>query len=160
MFCPWTKYKYSASVDRSGASSIEFCLSLMERCEMQRRWIARHVDLEALSKSIAEFLTGYGCETRREVVANGYLVRASPTSVMDLKDNITVTLCGAPGDFEVKFLSGERTRSSLLFGYVTTIFGGGNLVLRGLKSQEALRKLEKAFWVSVEEMITHMSNTA
>lgn len=127
---------------------------------MRRRWIATNVDLETLSKHIEEFLIGQGFETRKDMLVNGYSVRASPKNVADVRDNITVRLLGVPSDFEVELLSGGRTRSPILFGYITTILGGGNLVLRGLKSQEALRKLEKAFWMNLEETITHLVNTA
>lgn len=126
---------------------------------MRRRWIAKNVDLEILSKHIEEFLISQGFETRRDVLTNGCSVQASPRNVPDVQDNITIKLLGVPNDFEIMFLSGERTRSSIFFGYITTILGGGNLVVRGLKSQEALRKLEKVFWMSLEETITRLINT-
>lgn len=127
---------------------------------MPRRWIAQNVDLETLSKRIEEFLAGQGFRTKRDVLTNGYSVRASPKNVPDVQDNITIKILGVPSDFEVMLVSSERGRSLIFLGHITTILGGGNLVIRGVKSQEALRKLEKAFWVNLEVIITHLVNTA
>lgn len=73
---------------------------------------------------------------------------------------LTVKIIGDSNDFVVELLAGKRMRSSVRFGFLTTIFGGGNFLLQALKSQEALEKLEKEFWVYIEETITRLAGSA
>jgi hypothetical protein len=53
----------------------------------------------------------------------------------------------------------EPSRFATMLGLSTTLFGGGVFVLRGLKLQEALEKLEKKFWLYLEEKITYASRS-
>ena len=40
------------------------------------------------------------------------------------------------------------------------MFGGGYLVVRGLRAKEALEKLEREFWVYVEERVAQLAGSA
>lgn len=77
-----------------------------------------------------------------------------------MNEDITVEILGGANDFAIEFLTSERAHSSILLGLVSTIIGGGNLILRGVKSQERLEELEKDFWVHIEDAIMCLVNSA
>jgi hypothetical protein len=127
---------------------------------MRKQWVAKNVDLKKLSNGIEDFLIRQGFKTRKDALTFGYSIQASPKNVTDVRGVVTVRLLGIPNNFEVELVSGERVRSSILFGFVTTMIGGGTFLLRGLKSWEALEKLEENFWVFIEGLIMQLTNSA
>jgi len=76
-----------------------------------------------------------------------------------LQEVVVVTVSGKPDDFEVE-LESAASRDSLMLGSSTTAFGGGGFFLRELKSKEDFEKLEREFWVFVEELVTRLENSA
>jgi hypothetical protein len=44
-------------------------------------------------------------------------------------------------------------------GQLTHLFGGGVLFLRGVKSDEAEEKLERDFWIFIEEKIDFLAKS-
>ena len=60
----------------------------------------------------------------------------------------------------VEIVASERTRGSIRLGMLAQLFGGGYLVVRGLRAKEALEKLEREFWVYVEEKVAHLAGSA
>jgi len=76
----------------------------------------------------------------------------------DRRENVDIQIIGDPNDFVVEFSADRRARSAILFGYITTMIGGGNLLLRGLKSLEGLRRLEKEFWMHIEHCVEHLTH--
>ncbi|MDH5376310.1 MAG: hypothetical protein OEW95_10955 [Candidatus Bathyarchaeota archaeon] len=119
----------------------------------QKRWTAKDANLGLLTENIESFFKSKGFETRKNALRKGYRISTVPKHVRDVKAGIKVTILGGPHDFMVELSVGETSRFSTLLGLSTIPFGGGTLVLRGLKLQEALERLEKEFWVHVEEAI-------
>lgn len=127
---------------------------------MRSRWIGKNVDLALVSGLLEDFLKAKNFKTRREKLAAGYKILATSQRAHDLCGDVEVSILGDANDFVIVLSGGERARSSILLGFITTLIGGGSLILRGLKSRETLEKLEKEFWEYVGGSISHLVNSA
>jgi hypothetical protein len=119
----------------------------------QKRWIGKGANLDVLTEKIERFFNSKGFKTRKDALPRGYKISIVPQHVRDAKADIKVTILGRPHDFVVELSVGGLSRFSTMLGLSTILFGGGVFVLRGLKLQEALERLEKEFWVYAEEAI-------
>ena len=126
---------------------------------MQERWVGKNVDLQFLSESIENFFRDKGFRVTKDGSAPEYTISAKPQQGIGIIGRVTVRILGDPNDFLIEFSTSGHSRSAVKLGFITTIFGGGSLVLRGLKSQEELEKLEKVFWLHLEEAIIHLTNS-
>jgi len=127
--------------------------------KMQERWVGKNVDLPLLSERVENFFRDKGFRVTKDGSAPKYTISAKPQQGVGIIGQVTVKILGDPNDFLIEFSTSGHSRSAVKLGFITSIFGGGSLVLRGLKSQEALEKLEKDFWVHVEETIVHSTNS-
>jgi len=126
---------------------------------MQRLWVGRNIDLALLSERIENFFKDRGFKTTKDWSAHEYTVSAKPQHGAGILGLVIVKILGNSNDFSIEFSTSEHLRSAMKLGFITTMFGGGSLILRSLKSQEALEKLEKGFWIYMEEAITHLINS-
>jgi hypothetical protein len=128
------------------------------------RWVGRNVDLDRLTQQIQKFFEDRNFDTKLKQKPEGVEIRASPKKGLGAELNITVAISGHPNDFTVKFLPAKKTRGFFsplsVVGYLTSFLGGGSLLLRDVKLQEALRKLEDAFWKHVDMQIDQLTNSA
>ncbi|MDH5770179.1 MAG: hypothetical protein OEZ25_02670 [Candidatus Bathyarchaeota archaeon] len=125
---------------------------------MRRRWVGKNVDLESLSRCAGDFLKDMGFKIRIDESAGEYKILLGSQPAPDRRENVDIRIIGDPNDFVVEFSADRRARSAILFGYITTMIGGGNLLLRGLKSLERLRRLEKEFWMHIEHCVEHLTH--
>jgi hypothetical protein len=123
----------------------------------QKRWTARDANLNLLTEKIESFFKSKGFKTKKNALPKGYKIATAPKHVRDVKAGIKVTILEGTHDFMVELSVGETSRFSTMLGLSTVPFGGGTLVLRGLKLQEAMERLEKEFWVYVEEAIPYIT---
>lgn len=126
---------------------------------VKKRWVKRNVDLELLSEALADFCAKRGFRSRIAKQPGGYRILASPMFPREVCEKIAVVITGDSNNFVVRFVSGVHSHSFVKFGFLTSIFGGGSLFLRGLKSEEMLEKLETEFWTYVEMMIDYLSGS-
>ena len=127
---------------------------------MQRSWTGKNVDLALLGERIEVFLKDKGFKIRKDWSASEYTFSARPQRRVGILEHVIVRILGDSNDFLIDFSTSGRSRSAVKLGFITTMFGGGSLILRGLKSQEALEKLEKDFWLYMEESVTRLINSA
>jgi len=127
---------------------------------MQKQWIEKSVDLALLSRHIEDFFKVRGFKTKRDELAGEHKILVIPTRTQGIRENVHVKILGNPNDFVIELTAGERARSAIWLGYTTTMIGGGSLLLRGLKSREALEKLEKEFWAHSENAVARLANSA
>ena len=120
---------------------------------MQERWVGKNVNLPLLSEHVENFFRDKGFRVTKDGSAPEYRISAKPQYGAGIIGHVTVRILGDPNDFSIEFSTSAHSRSTVKLGFITTIFGGGSLVLRGLKSQEKLEKLEKDFWVHVEAIM-------
>jgi len=126
---------------------------------MQRLWVGKNVDLVLVSERIENFFKDKRFETKKDWSAPEYVISAKPQYGVGVLGRVIVRVLGNPSDFLIEFSASDHSRSAIKLGFITTMFGGGSLVLRGLKSQEELEKLEKDFWIYMEEAVTHLINS-
>lgn len=127
---------------------------------MEKRYVGTHVNLHFLVKNLTGFFKNLGFETTEERSDKGCKIVVIPSHEHDVRDRVRIYMVGNPDNFSIKFVAGARSRSLVKWGRLTTLFGGGAFLLKGLKSKEALEKLEKKFWVYVNEKIDHLTNSA
>lgn len=125
---------------------------------MFRRWVGKNVDLKLLSECAGDFFKDKGFKIRIDGSDSEYKILLGFQHALEGHENVDIRILGNPNDFVVEFSADRRARSAILFGYVTTLFGGGSLLLRGLKSLEGLKKLEKEFWVHIENCVERLTN--
>lgn len=124
---------------------------------MEDRFVGKNVDLRLLTERLKLFfLKGNFTVVEREVV-EGWEIVASPPPRETIVDRITVSITGNGEDFEVKFTTGSHSRIYKWVGQLTTLFGGGSLFSRGFESESALEKLERNFWVCVDETVDSLA---
>lgn len=125
---------------------------------MQDRWVGKGVNLELLSEHLEQFFNSKDFLTNVSKSSDGYKIVAVPKFTNDLCEHVKVFIRGEPNDCLINFAAGSRSRFFVKVGRLTTFFGGGIFVLRGLKSLEELEKLEREFWKFVDEQIDLLSH--
>ena len=127
---------------------------------MRTSWGGRNIDLALLSVYVEDFLKNNGFGVRKIVSSKECTVLETRKRPRSFHMDVTVKIIGDSNDFVIEFLAGERVRSSVRWSLLATAFGGGSFLLRALKSQEALQKLEKEFWVYNEETVNRLTGSA
>ena len=117
------------------------------------------MDLSLLSERVAQFFSEkqFATTTRRR--KEGCVVTAFPKSFHGIAEEINVHILGSPDDFSVKFIAGSHSRNLVRYGTLISLIGGGFLVPKGLKSLEEIEKLEKKFWVYLDETIWQLADS-
>jgi len=128
---------------------------------MQRSWTGRNVDLALLTKFIADFFKEKDFEAIKGQTPTGYQILAEDSPYFRLQGYVSVTIEGRPEDFAIKLdLCTKKKKHFRLSPFLLSMFGYGYFHLQELKSDEALMKLEKEFWLHVENDVLHLTNTA
>ena len=127
---------------------------------MQKQWVGKNVDLKLLSECIEDFFEDKGFKTRKDESAGKYTILWTSQRARDMRHSMTASVFGDPNDFVVEIIASERTRGSIRLGMLTAGFGGGYFALRGLRAKEAIEKLEREFWVYIEEKVANLTGSA
>lgn len=117
------------------------------------------VDLASLSEIAEEFFKKKGFRTFREMEDGGFRILIVPTHIHEIVGKITVTISRQKNRLFVKFFSGDRSDVLMKLGRLTSLFGGGIAYLRGVKSQESEERLERKFWVYLEEKMNLLAHS-
>lgn len=120
---------------------------------MEDQWIDKNVNLSALVNYIVRFFEERRFLTSIKSSAEGFSIIATPRPFHGIVEKINVCITGDPNSFKVKFDAGFHSDKWVKLGMLTSFFGGGFFTLKGLKSQEALEKLEKEFWKYVDSVV-------
>jgi hypothetical protein len=127
---------------------------------MEVQWKNRNIQLSMLSDFICQFFTDRGFAISSNDSGGKYLVVARPKRFHQIAENIRVSVTGKPHDFTVEFAAGAHSRLLVMFGTLTSFMGGGSFGLKGLKSREALEKLEPEFWTCLTENICQLEDSS
>jgi len=125
---------------------------------MEDQWVNKNVDLPVLNSRLVQFFDEKKFFTSQESSEEKYHIVAMPRRFHDILEEIHVYVSGQPDNFTVRFRAGSRSSELVRFGILTNVFGGGKLTLKGLKSQEALEKLEREFWAYLDRAIWGLAN--
>lgn len=124
-----------------------------------KRYTDRNVDLALLGQWVQWFFKRKEFRTSEEVEDGNFRIVARPTYVHEIVDTITVSVSGSPDDFKVGLYTGARSEALMKIGQLASLFGLGVLFLRGIRSEDAGVRLERDFWVFIEEKIDRISDT-
>jgi len=127
---------------------------------MRIRWDGKNVDFGLLSTNIKNFFQSKGFET--EIVrftSTKYKVLARVRQPSSKYLNLEVKVYGDPNGFVVDFSTTAHIHSSVKLGFLTIPFGGGSLLLRGVRLKETLERLEGEFWAYVQEVVSGFANS-
>jgi len=127
---------------------------------MEKKFVQRNVNLLFLTDYLMAFFSREGLEAKKLRVEEGFKIVVKPSYSRDMYEAVIVYILGKPNDFTIKFVTGELSRSLVKWGRLTRLIGGGSFLLRGLKSQDVLEKLEKDFWMYVNEKIDYLLGSA
>lgn len=125
---------------------------------MEDQWVNKGVDLSMLNNRLVQFFEERKFVVVQESSDEKCHIVAMPRKFHDILEKIHVYIIGQPDNFKVKFDAGSRSSELVRLGILTTVFGGGRLTLKGLKSQEALEKLEKVFWTYLDRVVWSLAN--
>ena len=129
---------------------------------MQKNWKEKNVDLEFLITNIGDFFKVNDFEAVRGESSTGYQIFAEDSPHFRIRGYVSVTVEGKPDDFTIEFKlcteKKERTLPSSIF--LESMLVGGFFLLKRLKSEEAWVKLEKEFWIYVDNVVLQLSNSA
>jgi len=128
---------------------------------VQKNWQNLHVDLDALTKQVIQFLDSedFGTIIGEETEA-GRKIIAGESSHHKMRDSISITIEGEPNDFSVKLETTKEHKGSKVPMLIASMFGGGYFLLRDLKSEEAMLKFERDFWRKMNGMVIQAENSA
>ncbi len=127
--------------------------------ELEDRWVNKKVDLVKLRGYLVQFFKERKFAILEEDKDGKYRIIATPNQSHSIAESINVYIDGQPDDFKVRFDAGSHSSELVRLGILTSVFGGGMITLKGLKSQEALEKLEKEFWHYVDRAVWSIADS-
>jgi hypothetical protein len=127
---------------------------------MQKRWTEKNVDLNKLAGYTEDFFKDKGFVTEKYESMEEHTILWAPPRDKKMSNATKVRIFGNPNDFVIEITASERSRRSIWLGLLTKSIGGGYLVLQDLKLREALEKIEKEFWVFIEDKIANLTGSA
>jgi hypothetical protein len=127
----------------------------------ERKWTMNNVDLDKFTLKIGDFFGERDFEVVRDTLSTGYRILSGNSSRFRLMGYVSVTIEGKPDDFTVKLeLINKKGQYSKYSGLLLSLFGGGILVRREAESEEAWIKLQKEFWLYVDNLVANLTGTA
>ncbi len=118
---------------------------------MRRRWVGKDISLRWLYDLVEGFFQSRGFKTKIKESSGRHMFSALPPKGSAIREAINLEISISLDGLEVDFIAGGKADSSIKYGMLTTLLGGGGMLLRGLRSQEAIYRLENDFWVYVSE---------
>ncbi len=129
---------------------------------MERNYVKRNVHLSLLGERLVQFFKEQRFRVRavNEEKKGLFKIIVRSTHEHEITGKVTVLIQGCPNEFSVNFTAGALSQAFMKFGMLTSFLGGGSIFLRGIKSKDALERLERGFWVYVEEKIDFLVGSA
>ncbi len=137
-----------------------FLFQFVEDMKMQRRWTGKNVDLDLLSDCVEDFFKNRSLATRRTKSAGERTILWQPERTARMQEPMSVKVVGDSDDFTIELKASELTNRSVRLGMLTKPIGGGYFLLKSLKLREALEKLEKEFWIYIEDKVAQLAGSA
>lgn len=125
---------------------------------MEKQWKNHNVSLQRLAQAIENYYSRRNLRVKTAALRNGYSIRVILTGLR-ASGVMNINICGTPGDFTIETRAAEYEDNAVKVGLMTTIFGGGSLLLSRIKAREELEKLEHEFWGRIEETIRSLTNS-
>jgi hypothetical protein len=135
-----------------------------------RRWVNKNVDLTKLADVIRSFVKLQGLRTENEeftersrIFRVTELVEDNLGRLRRRSRNTQISIDGCPNDFVITLDRGNMNdglASPKIIGRLLSFFGGGYLVMKRLRAQEAFNIWQERFWSFIQEQIADLVNSA
>jgi hypothetical protein len=123
---------------------------------MEKRWQNLGVNLQRLAQTIENYYLRRNLRVKNNSMKDGYSIRIVNTDLRVL-GAMSVIIRGVPDDFTIETRATEDKDSAVKVGLMTTIFGGGSIILGSIKAREQMEKMEREFWGMIEETISSLA---
>ncbi|MHA1832406.1 MAG: hypothetical protein ACTSV7_00315 [Candidatus Baldrarchaeia archaeon] len=133
---------------------------MYKEIRMWKRWENKNTPLKTVVKIISRFFEERNFRVGVIKAKNGYEVTAFPRIGCGVTEKIKIRVLGHPNEFKVEFDAGSNSRALVLLGNILSLLGGGIFAKRGLENLEGLEKLEREFWIYIEEILNNISSQA
>jgi len=117
---------------------------------MWKVWKNKNINIETLAKIVTHFFKEKNFKVHTIKEREGYQISILPRITHNITEEVKIHIQSHPNELRLGFEGGSRSRILVLLGNVLSLFGGGVFVKRGLQSLENLEKLEKEFWIYME----------
>jgi len=125
---------------------------------MEKRWQNHGIDLQRLTQTVKDYYLRRTFKVMETVLEDGYSIDIILAG-LPVSGIMTITIRGTPGDFTIETRATEKEDKVVKVGLMTSIFGGGSLVLRHVKVREQMEKMEREFWSTIEETIKSLTDS-
>jgi hypothetical protein len=72
---------------------------------------------------------------------------------------MSIIVRGTPDDFTIETRATEKEDRAVKVGLMTSIFGGGSIVLGNIRAREQMERMEREFWGTIEETVAVLTNS-
>ena len=125
---------------------------------MEKRWQNHGVNLKQLTQTVKNHYLQKNLKVNETVLEDGYSMGIIVTEIRG-SSIMRIIIRGTPDDFTIETKATEEEDRAVRVGLMTTIFGGGSLVLRNIKVREQMEKMEREFWSMIEEIVRSLTNS-
>jgi hypothetical protein len=117
-------------------------------------WQGLNVDLSKLTEHVESFFKSKGLYAKRILCEGGFKIFVSQNGK---SRDICAEILGDSRNFQVNFVLDDRSGSASMLGSVFSVFFGGGLLLKTLKSKELFEKIEPEFWIYIDKVIEELN---
>jgi len=125
---------------------------------MEKRWQNHGVNLQRLAQTVENYYLRRNLKVKETVLEDGYSIRIIRTGLRT-SGVMSVIIRGTPDDFTIETRATEEEDRAIKVGLITSIIGGGSLVLRSVQVREQMEKMEREFWSTIEETVRSLTNS-
>jgi type IV secretory pathway ATPase VirB11/archaellum biosynthesis ATPase len=124
---------------------------------MQKNWTNQNVNIQTLMERITKYLEGEDFDVTVYNGERGYIIIANNSSKYEIEGDITIQIQGEPNQFSIK-IEEKRGKSweDRIPPLLATMFGGGYLFLKKLKSEERFIEFTVEFWRNVNKILNEL----
>ena len=126
---------------------------------MERQWIGKQVDLGLLTTELAKFIKERDFEAIKGESPTGYQIFAEHSTVYRFNECADISVEGKPNDFKVRLASCKKKKSLYRPLLMETMFFGGWLLNRKLRSEEDWQKFQNDFWRYTDNAVMRLTNS-
>ncbi|MCD6241628.1 hypothetical protein J7K27_09015 [Candidatus Bathyarchaeota archaeon] len=125
---------------------------------MHYQWETKKLNVEELSQEIEEFLKRRNFSVIKEKEKQQVNIYALPTKKSKIPYKVEIELEKRENTLTLTFLPSEKIDSTIKIGLASTFLFGGIMILRGIKYQEKMEKLEKELIQFIQQYISLKSS--
>jgi hypothetical protein len=125
---------------------------------VEKRWQKHGVNLQRLAQTVENYYLRRNFKVKETALENGYSIRVIQTALR-ASGVMSIIVRGTPDDFTIETRATEEEDRVVKIGLMTSIFGGGSLILGKIKAREQMEKTEREFWGTIEETVGLLTNS-